>query len=40
LKVGLETVAGQFDLHAVALQGAGQAVGEDGIVFDEQDMHE
>jgi hypothetical protein len=35
LGVGLEAVDGQFDLHAMALQGAGQAVGQDGIVFDE-----
>ena len=39
LGIGLQAIGGQFDLHAMALQGTGQAVSEDGVVFDEQDMH-
>ena len=39
LGVGVQAIGGQVDLHAMALQGADQAVSEDSIVFDEQDMH-
>ena len=33
-QVGLEAVARQLDLHALALQGTDQAIGKDGVVFD------